>query len=302
MKHFILLLCATALISSAFAQSPQQFSYQGVARNAGLIVTTNVCVRFTVHDISPTGTNVYQETHVVTPNAFGVFSTTIGSGTVVSGSMTGINWANGAKYLQVEMDASGGSSYTDLGTTQFVSVPYAIHSNTADTANALKNVDYMYVQDVQNPGATEDLLGNVWNKRTFNTVQDSSGTAITFNHSSSTFTLNQPGAYHIRASSTSRNVVLLHAIINASGTVLAQGMLPPNGGSSGFASNNDIDAVINITTPQTIELDVIGDIGPGCPGCTVANGLGECPLTPTYFPPGVCTTYVFASILIQKIK
>jgi uncharacterized protein (TIGR02145 family) len=64
----------------------------------------------------------------------------VGRGTVVSGSFAGINWGRNAKFLQVELDPAGGTSYTDLGTTQMMSVPYALNALTAQTAaNGLNN-------------------------------------------------------------------------------------------------------------------------------------------------------------------
>ena len=56
-------------------------------------------MRLTVHDVTATGTVVYQETQNVTTNQFGIFAAVIGGGTVVQGTFTGINCGTGAKYL-----------------------------------------------------------------------------------------------------------------------------------------------------------------------------------------------------------
>ena len=127
--------------SIAFAQTPNAIPYQAVARNASgnVIASQNIRMRFTIHDGGATGTAVYQETQSVTTNVLGLFSVNIGQGTAVSGTFAGINWGTGTKFTQVEMDAAGGTTYLDMGTTQMLSVPfalYAAHSNDAGPQGA----------------------------------------------------------------------------------------------------------------------------------------------------------------------
>lgn len=117
----LLLIGFTVFLS---AQAPNQLNYQAVVRNnAGLVVAnTSVGIRFTIHDLTANGNQVFQESQTVGTNQFGLVSTRIGS----SGNLATVNWSNGAKYLQVEVDVNGGSNYTDMGTTQLASVPYAL--------------------------------------------------------------------------------------------------------------------------------------------------------------------------------
>jgi Protein of unknown function (DUF1566) len=127
--------------TSGYAQAPNAIPYQAVARNSSgnLIASQNIHLRFTIHDGTATGTTVFQETQTVTTNVLGLFSVNIGQGTPVSGNFTTINWGTGAKFTQVEMDATGGNSYIDMGTQQMMSVPfalYAAHSNDAGPAGA----------------------------------------------------------------------------------------------------------------------------------------------------------------------
>ncbi|NOY36427.1 MAG: hypothetical protein GXO83_02530, partial [Chlorobi bacterium] len=77
------------------------------------------------------GTAVYTETFNPVTNDFGLFTLEIGNGTVVSGNFAAIDWTAGPYFLKVEMDAAGGTDYTDMGTTQLLSVPYALHAKTA---------------------------------------------------------------------------------------------------------------------------------------------------------------------------
>jgi hypothetical protein len=133
---FCLRLLLTFLLSvyfkEIFAQAPQGIPYQAIARNASgvAIANTAVKVRFSIRDSIAIGAIKYQETHNPTTSALGLFSVNVGMGTVVSGTFSGINWGKNAKFLQVELNTTGGTTYTDLGTTQMMSVPYALQANS----------------------------------------------------------------------------------------------------------------------------------------------------------------------------
>lgn len=124
-------------IITASAQAPQGIPYQAVARNSsGAIIASHaVGLRFTIKDSTITGSIVYQETFSITTNSLGLFNINIGTGTAVSGTFSGINWGHNAKFMQVEMDTSGGTTYTDMGTQQMMSVPFALYSNSAGSLN-----------------------------------------------------------------------------------------------------------------------------------------------------------------------
>ncbi|MBL0137194.1 MAG: hypothetical protein IPP86_01530 [Bacteroidetes bacterium] len=126
----LLLLLLIIVASNSFAQSPSAIPYQAVARdNAGnLIANQSISLRFSIHDATAGGTVLYQETQMAMTNSLGLFTTTIGQGMVITGTFSGINWGVNAKFVQVEMDASGGSTYIDMGTTQLMSVPYALYA------------------------------------------------------------------------------------------------------------------------------------------------------------------------------
>ena len=93
-------------------------------------------LRLSVHELTPSGTVVYSETRSITTNLGGLFSVQIGSAGSSSsaGTLGGINWQAGDKYLQVEIDPSLSNNYLNLGTVQLVSVPYAIHAISAGKA------------------------------------------------------------------------------------------------------------------------------------------------------------------------
>ena len=131
---FFLLLLNLVSFSIAHAQSPQALNYsESVVRdNSGkIIVNQLVSVRITVLDDSTSGTILYRETHSVTTNQFGLITLPIGMGTALSGTFSGISWGSGLKYLEVEIDPAGGSNYANMGTTQLLSVPYALYAQSA---------------------------------------------------------------------------------------------------------------------------------------------------------------------------
>ena len=132
----VFLLAFSFVLSQVNAQAPSLLNYQAVARNSSGAVLANqsVSLRFTIHDINATGAIIYVETQSATTNQFGLFTLLIGNGTVVGGTFSSINWGSGNKYLEVELDPKGGNNYTDMGTTELVSVPYALYAETAGNA------------------------------------------------------------------------------------------------------------------------------------------------------------------------
>lgn len=133
--NFLIILLATMLNSaSSFAQVPQKMSYQAVIRDASnaLLVTQSVGMQISILQSTPTGTLVYSETQTPTTNTNGLVSLEIGTGTVVSGNFTTINWVNGPYFIKTETDPSGGSVYTISGTSELMSVPYALYAKTAE--------------------------------------------------------------------------------------------------------------------------------------------------------------------------
>lgn len=145
-KFLTFALCAFATYC-AVAQAPQRFNYQGVARNATgtAIANQSITLRISILDGSASGTPLYVETTGAMTNQFGLYNLSIGGGAVVGGSWNSINWGSGDKYLKVEADPAGGSNYTVLGTTQLLSVPYALYAASAGSGGGSANGTANYI-------------------------------------------------------------------------------------------------------------------------------------------------------------
>ena len=129
--HLLIILLAQLLINtSIFAQAPQKMSYQAVIRNTSgaLVTSSSVGMKISILQGTAIGTVAYSETQSASTNANGLVSLEIGSGTVVSGTFAGIDWANGPYFIKTETDPEGGTNYSIIGTNQLLSVPYALFS------------------------------------------------------------------------------------------------------------------------------------------------------------------------------
>jgi uncharacterized protein (TIGR02145 family) len=176
-NFLVVLLLTLSLITNA--QTPQSIPYQAVIRNTDVTVMAEAAITMTfkIHDVTATGIVVYEENHTSSTNAQGLISLNVGNGSVVSGTFSGINWGNGAKFLHVLMNA--GNGVIDLGTQQMMSVPYALYaddvkisvSSTGDTlnlgstalvvpgiSNSANGTNYQYIQGA---GVT-DIDGNFY--------------------------------------------------------------------------------------------------------------------------------------------
>lgn len=136
MKKLYILVAAICLSTYTFAQAPQKMTYQAVVRNTSnqLVTSASVGMKISVLQGSATGTVVYAETHSTATNANALATVQIGGGTLLSGDFSTIDWSNGPYFLKTETDPTGGSTYTITGTTQLLSVPYALYAETSGSS------------------------------------------------------------------------------------------------------------------------------------------------------------------------
>jgi uncharacterized coiled-coil protein SlyX len=143
----------------ASAQAPQKMSFQAVIRNSNdaLVISKAVGMRISVLKGTSTGASVYTETQTPTTNGNGQTSFEIGAGTVVSGNFATINWAAGPYFIKTETDPTGGTNYTIGGTSQLLSVPYALFS--ANGSSGASNTWTLNGSDISNTNAGKVGIG-----------------------------------------------------------------------------------------------------------------------------------------------
>jgi hypothetical protein len=129
-KYLLATLTFCILLSFSYSQSPQQLNYQAVARNGAgqVLANDSVNIEFLIHDQAVNGSVVFDEKYLnVHTNQFGLFTLMIGdnNGTITQGSINSVIWGTGSKFLEVDLNGS------PMGTSQLVSVPYALYAQTA---------------------------------------------------------------------------------------------------------------------------------------------------------------------------
>jgi hypothetical protein len=149
-----LCLLGITLILSGFSKAqspPNAFNYSAVARNSSgqPIATSKIGIQISILKTSTTGTVQYSENHTINTDAFGLFNLAIGAGTVQSGSMSAINWGTDNYFIKIGMDVTGGTNFLTMGTTQLMSVPYALHSKNASNGidHISSDTDTLYLSN-----------------------------------------------------------------------------------------------------------------------------------------------------------
>lgn len=130
MKKLFSLFILNCVAVIAFAQVPQGFNYQAVARNASgiALVSQPVGLQISLRQGTAAGTIVYTETHAVTSSNIGLLNLVVGNGTPTTGTFSSIDWSAGPYFIEISMDVTGGTSYSLMGTQQLMSVPYALYA------------------------------------------------------------------------------------------------------------------------------------------------------------------------------
>jgi hypothetical protein len=133
MKNIFTIITAVLITSTIWAQSPQKMSYQTVIRNtSNQLVTTQVGMKISILQGTESGTPVFVETHTPTPNGNGLVSIEIGGGTPVTGTFAAIVWSAGPYFIKTETAVTAPlTTYTITGTSQLLSIPYALYSNAS---------------------------------------------------------------------------------------------------------------------------------------------------------------------------
>ena len=172
MKTFYAILCiAIASLTQLQAQAPQGFNYQATVRNSSgdLIVNTNVYFKFNVMQGSQTSLPVFTEIHYVPTDDLGQVNLVIGEGTANTGTFSELDWSLGSYYLGIELSINGANNYVAMGTTQLLSVPYALYAeNSGNSTPTTPNLEAVLaennsannqqIKDLQDPTEAQDAV------------------------------------------------------------------------------------------------------------------------------------------------
>jgi hypothetical protein len=157
----LLTLLAFAITLIVSAQAPQGFNYQATVRNsAGALITNqNVLFKFNIMQNSQTSLPVYSETHQAPTDDLGQVNLTVGTGTATTGTFAGINWGSGTYYLGIELNT--GANFVAMGTTQLLSVPYALYANSAGSSQSQGKPSIYLTGDITNAEAAARIASQL---------------------------------------------------------------------------------------------------------------------------------------------
>lgn len=166
-------------LSLCLGQAPHRMSYQAVIRDANnaLVVNHAVGVRVSIIQSTLFGPSVYVETHSGNTNSNGLMTLEIGTGTVLNGAFNTINWAMGPYFLKTETDPTGGSAYSIVGTSELMSVPYALYAEKSGTPGPAGPQGPQGAQGPQGPAGAANINGTVGHVIRF-TSGTSGGTGV----------------------------------------------------------------------------------------------------------------------------
>ncbi|GAB4300698.1 MAG: hypothetical protein Kow0068_23870 [Marinilabiliales bacterium] len=256
MKKITFVLAIILIVSVSFAQTPNAFKYQTVVRDGSGQVLSNQLTgfRISILQTSSTGTVVYSEEHSVTTNQFGLVNLEIGNGSVLSGNFSNIDWQNDIYFVKTEVDINDGNGYQDMGTSQLLSVPYAMNAKTAENVFSGDYFDLTNTPTI--PTNTSDLT----NDSGFITSPDDadadpSNELQTISKTGSIITLSNGGGSFVDADADSTNEL---QTISKTGSVITLS----NGGGSFVDADSD----------ATNELQTISKTGSTV---TLSNGGGS---------------------------
>ncbi len=134
-KRLFISLVAIATTFTSFSQSPEAFKYQAVVRDAGGAILSNqgVGYQLTILQGTASGVAVYTETFSPTTNSYGLVNLEIGTGATID-DFSLIDWANGPYFIETAADVAGGTAYVVMGTSQLLSVPYALYAKNSGSS------------------------------------------------------------------------------------------------------------------------------------------------------------------------
>ena len=306
-KLFTLLAFAITII--AIAQAPQGFNYQATVRNSSgaLVINQNVFFKFNIMLNSQTSLPVYSETHQAPTDDLGQVNLTVGNGTATTGTFAGINWASGSYFLGIELNT--GSGYVAMGTTQLLSVPYALYANSAGSVGnaSVNNLTFPTlitnsVTNITSNGAT--FNGNIGNYSSDKLLDKGFVCSLTpkptyfvasmfnqalilscgnsvgnFQYTQSSDLLSN-STYYVRAYAVTENNIVVYgnelSFVTTAATQIQQLTGPINLNLTLVSGNYTLDGIVMVESGATLTFEagstITADISNGVDAIVVKNG------------------------------
>lgn len=154
-KLSFLLLLVLLTVQGIKAQTPNQFKYQAVLRDASgnIIANQSKTIVIDILQGSTSGISVFNESHNVTTSAQGLINLNIGS--VNTSGLANINWSANTFFIKITVEG------VEMGTSQLLSVPYALHAKEVESINYSQIANTPAIpSDISNLTDTTNLLFN----------------------------------------------------------------------------------------------------------------------------------------------
>ena len=135
-KSVLLSICFFVILSftHVFAQAPAAINYQAVARDAQGNVMSNKQMNIKFLLRSQAGISYYTESQLLTTNQYGIYTAKVGRGIVLNGSFASVPWSSGNIWMDIAIDLNGGNNFANAGSSELLSVPYALYSDKSGTS------------------------------------------------------------------------------------------------------------------------------------------------------------------------
>ena len=161
-KNYILLMAMLCLVLPVIGQIPRMFNYQGIARLADGSPMSNQSLHIKIAILPELNAieSVFEEKHQVTTNAYGLYTLSIGGGQAIKGSMNQVAWEKGNQFVKVSIDLQGNGQFQELGTTQLLSVPYALYAEKAGNSGGARAGNQHYLSKFDASGSSSSEINS----------------------------------------------------------------------------------------------------------------------------------------------
>ncbi len=266
----------TLLMLFVVSVSAQQgINYKAIIKDASgnVVANQNIEIQFSILQ-GAAQTMVYQEANNPDTDASGLILLNIGEGNVISGDFTSIDWGSDTHFLKTEIDLTGGTNFTDLGTTEFKAVPYALNvtglekiTENSNTGWRLKGQDPANYGDI---GADAIDLSYSSSSSTTRGATGNESTAMGSNTIASGYFSTAMG--YLTTASGSSSTAMGNGTTASGYSSTAMGLISTASGYSSTAMGINTSASENYSTAMGSQTTASGNTSTAMGSNTIASG------------------------------